>query len=103
MFAVSKKLIPTFNAFLIIFLDSFSSNNQSCIQISGSPKLIQPKQILDTSRPVFPNFSYFTRHPPLIIENVLLSHYNKQFFYCYFKMTSHLLSIKILVSFEGED
>src|SRR5579871_787448 len=58
MLAVSKKLIPSSMAFLMTGRLSSSLRTHLCVQRSASPNPMQPRQMRDTSMPVFPNFVY---------------------------------------------
>ena len=40
--------------------------------VPGRPKLIMPRQILETSMPVFPNFTYLIAHPHYSLYSQLL-------------------------------
>src|SRR5579875_1069444 len=58
--AVSKKLMPASSAWRIKGRLASSSRVQGWLPRFGSPKLMQPRQMTDTSIPVRPSFTYLT-------------------------------------------
>ena len=56
-FAVSKKLIPASSACRTMSRLAASSSVHGRPRPPGSPKLMQPSVITETSRPVFPSFA----------------------------------------------
>src|SRR5580693_5011164 len=62
MLAVSKKLIPASSACLIRSRLAPSSTDQAGWPRDGSPNPMQPMQIGDTSRPLWPSLMYCMRH-----------------------------------------
>ena len=63
-FAVSKKLMPASSASLMKPRLASSSRVHVWLPDPESPKLMQPRQILDTSSPVVPSFVYFIACSP---------------------------------------
>src|SRR5690348_405213 len=61
MLAVSKKLMPRSRAFLMIGRLSSSLSTHLCVQRSASPKPMHPRQIRETSMPVWPSLVYSMR------------------------------------------
>ena len=58
-FAVSKKLMPASSACWMNVRDVASSSDQACVPWSDAPKLMHPRQMRETSRPVLPSLVYF--------------------------------------------
>ena len=58
--AVSKNVMPASSARRMNVRDVSSSSDHEWVPRPDSPKLMQPRQMRDTSRPVSPSLTYFT-------------------------------------------